>query len=199
MSDEQPPISHARPYADFALAGDAKSLDPAHAVNKQLVDVRKMGQVPRVLHVDEEHRWAIVALPAVSATLKVPLGWHLLDDGDRSLMFDSGGQVQIHFSLLDANGRTVDAMIDDAKASILNDHPKLQTLTQSLGGMRLLAIADLPADDSKVDICFLISESPVGEGLYLQARITADSEKMTEMMDLFELLMTGFQFLIVPE
>jgi len=195
-SDQPPGISHSKTWRDFSLAADARSLDPRNKTNRYLIEQRKMGAVPQVIAVSESERWASVELPAVSATAKVPLGWHVLDDGSRSLLFDPVGMVQVNFSLVPAEGRDVDQLIEQTKQQALAGQPERPTLVQEIGEMKLLAVADLRIEGETLDVCWMYTMAPVADELFLQVRVTAPKERMTDAMDLFELLMTGFTFLV---
>jgi hypothetical protein len=192
-----PGISHEKTWRDFALAIDGKSLDPNHKVNRYLSETRKSGSLPQVIHLNVEDRWASVELPAVSATIKIPLGWHVLDDGSRALIFDADGIVQFNFTLVAAEGRDVDGLIAETRRQVAANKPNLQTLVEDLGEMKLLAVADLVIEGQTVDVCWLYSKSPIEPDLYLQVRVTAPADHMTRAMDLFELLMTEFRFLVI--
>lgn len=189
-------ISHARTWRDFALALDARCLDPAHKTNRFLVEQRKMGVVPRVIAVNADERWASIALPSVSATMRVPFGWHALDDGQRALVFDPGGNTQFNFALVPAEGRTVDQLIAQTRAQATAGQPDRQTLVETVGAMKLLAIADLAIEGETLDVCWLYTLAPVADDQYLQVRVASAKQHMTDAMDLFELLMTGFVFLV---
>lgn len=191
-------ISHEKPYREFALSIKPDSFDPQNKVNRFLVESQKLGNIAPALHINVEERWAMVSLSAVSATMKVPFGWHVIDDGQRALLFDADGHIQINFSFIPGEGRSVDELIEQTRLEIAKDDPKLQSMVQPLGDMKLLAVTDLQVDGKPVDVCWLISNSPIADGAFLQARLTASAEHMTRAMDLFELLMTGFQFLVFP-
>lgn len=201
MSDSTEPgrttgISHSKTWRDFSLAGDAGSLDPRSKTNRYLIEQRKMGTTVRVIAVNEAERWASVELPAVAATAKVPLGWHVLDDGQRSLVFDPDGAVQVNFSLVPADGRDVDQLIEETKRQACAGQPNVETMVHELGEMKLLAIADLKIEGETLDVCWMYTLAPVADDLFLQARVSASKERMADAMDLFELLMTEFVFLV---
>lgn len=189
-------LSHARTWRDFALAMDARSLDPAEKINRFLVEQRKMGAVPRVIAVNADDRWASIDMPSVSATARLPLGWHALDDGRRTLVFDPQGGVQFNFTLVPAEGRSVDQLIEQTKEQATAGQPDRPTLVETLGHMKLLAVADLSIEGETVDVCWLYTLAPVADDQYLQVRVAAAKERMTDAMDLFELLMTEFVFLV---
>jgi hypothetical protein len=195
-SDHADGISHTKSWRDFSLAAHARSLDPSSKTNRYLVEQRRMGSVPKVIAINEAERWASVELPAVSATVKVPLGWHVLDDGNRSLIFDPDGAVQVNFSLVPAEGRDVDQLIEQTKQQALAGQPERPTLVQQIGAMKLLAVADLQIEGETLDVCWMYTMAPVADELFLQVRVTASKDRMTGAMDLFELLMTEFTFLV---
>jgi hypothetical protein len=94
------PASDDRPTQaiDVALADDAASLDPDHPMNASLRD-SGVGLVPRVIMVATREKFATVGAAAIEAMFRVPLGWHVIDDGRRTLVFDPDGSVRINLNL----------------------------------------------------------------------------------------------------
>ena len=109
-SDEDEAVSpNDRPTqaVDVALADDTASLDPDHPINARLRD-NGIGLVPRVIMVATRDKFASLGAAAIESVFRVPFGWHVIDDGKRTLVFDPGGSVQIN---LDLRAATPDALL----------------------------------------------------------------------------------------
>ena len=78
----------------YAKSDDLATLDPEHPINARLRD-QGVGFVPKVLETDLKAKTAMLGASAISATIRVALGWHVNDDGQRTLLLDPAGKVQI--------------------------------------------------------------------------------------------------------
>lgn len=89
-----PKPTFTRPYnggsnaRDLVLADDAASLDAKHAVNRR-AKTDGLGAAVRVEDTDLDDKFAVVHSAALKATFEVPLGWHVVDNGARTLVFDA--------------------------------------------------------------------------------------------------------------
>lgn len=88
-----------REIGDFALDSDSIALDEDHATNVRL---RKLGlgEVPAIAGLSDSQRRATLAASAIQAEFDLPYGWHALDDGRRTLVFDPQERVRIELSLV---------------------------------------------------------------------------------------------------
>lgn len=172
--------------ADVAIADDAATLDPEHVINVRLRDLGA-GLVPRVLSVDERERYAVVGAAAIASLFHVPFGWHVIDDGRRTLIFDVPGGVQISLNLRAAPDGvyTLLASVGDELASA---NPEALFLKMELLGMPCLAIRDLDIDGERLDQAYVARASHHGE-LALVCRVTATRDDMTRAMNTAEVIL----------
>lgn len=98
LMENPPPVK--RTFRDFALEDDTTSLDPETSINANLRD-RGAGLTPDVVAAHDEQKRATVAAGAIMAQFDVPYGWHVIDDGQRTLVFEPGGKVQINLNLIE--------------------------------------------------------------------------------------------------
>jgi len=179
--DAQP--SHPR---DVAIAYDAASLDSEHPMNVRLRE-NGVGLVPRVLETNTDDRFALIGAGAIEAIFKIPFGWHAIDDGKRTLVFDEAGKVQLNLSLRPTpQGARV--MIADLLAEHLAQQPDIQHITLELCGMPCLAFRNYRVNAEVLEQAFLVKD--VGrEGMSVVARITATGEDMERAMNLAEVVL----------
>ena len=60
--------------------------------------------MPRVLAVDEVKKCTLIGSGALQVVMPIPTGWHAIDDGKRTLLFDTNsraGNMQINFNLFE--------------------------------------------------------------------------------------------------
>ena len=176
--------------ADVAIADDAATLDPEHIINVRLRDVGA-GLVPRVLNVVERERYAVVGAAAIASLFHVPFGWHVIDDGRRTLIFDVPGGVQISLNLRSAPDG-VYALLTAIGDELASTNPQALFLKMELRGMPCLAIRDLDVDGEQLDQAYLAREAYRG-GLALVCRVTATREDMTRAMNAAEVMLMSMQ------
>ena len=178
--------------ANFAFAADSAALDPEAEINVNLRS-RGAGLVPNVLSTDDEHRYATVAAGAVMAIFDVPYGWHVIDDGKRTLMLDPGGKVQINLSLLPREGRANGGVLDDIEASTRADYPAPEFCRMSSGKIEALGVRNI-ADGSEAIEQYHFLMDFRDESLVVRARITATPDKASFACTLGELVLNSFRF-----
>jgi hypothetical protein len=176
--------------ADVAIADDAATLDPEHIINVRLRDVGA-GLVPRVLEVVAHEKYAIVGAAAISSLFQMPFGWHVIDDGRRTLIFDVPGGVQISLNLRSAPDG-VYALLTAIGDELASTNPQALFLKMELRGMPCLAIRDLDVDGEQLDQAYLAREAYRG-GLALVCRVTATREDMTRAMNAAEVMLMSMQ------
>ena len=195
LSDDQP-VPNDRPTqaVDVALADDASSLDPEHPINARLRD-GGVGLVPRVIMVVTREKFASVGAAAVDSIFRVPFGWHVIDDGRRTLVFDPDGNVQIN---LDLRTATPEALLAHIGETLAHDNPDAQFMTLELLDSPCLAVRDLVIDGAQLDQAYLFRPSH-HEGMTLVCRVTADRENMTRAMNTAEVILTSLQGPLPPD
>lgn len=174
--------------ADVAIADDASTLDPELAINVRLRD-SGAGFVPRVHEVNTEGKYAVVGVGAIEALFKVPFGWHVIDDGRRTLVFDVEGNVQISLNLREM-GEGIIPLLTSIGDELASANPQGLFLKTELLDMLVLAGRDLSIDGETLDQAYLAKPSH-RDGLALVCRVTASRENMTRAMDTAEVILTS--------
>lgn len=177
--------------ADVALADDASTLDPELEIN---VNLRNSGAglVPRVLNVVESEKYAVVGAGAIESLFHVPFGWHVIDDGRRTLVFDVKGNVQINLNLRPAGPSEIIPLLTSIGDELAQANPEALFLKMELMGMPCLAIRDLLIDGEKLDQAYLARPSH-REGMALVCRVTASRSEMTRAVNTAEVILTSMQ------
>jgi hypothetical protein len=183
--------------ADVAIADDAATLDPEHQINANLRD-NGVGLVPRVVAISYAQKFATVAAAAIEQTFHIPFGWHVIDDGKRTLVFDPAGGVQINLSLRHAAADALPALLSEIAEALARESADAQFVTLELRGMPCLGVRDLVIDGEKLDQAYLARPSH-REGLALVCRVTADRENITRALNTAEVILMSLQGPIPPD
>ena len=177
--------------ADVALADDASSLDPDHVMNARLRDAGA-GLVPRVLMVVTDEKFAAVGAGAIEAVFHVPFGWHVIDDGTRTLVFDPDGSVQINLNLRPAASDEHQALLAAIGDDLARENPRALFLRLEILGMPCLAVRDLLIEGEQLDQAYLARPSN-RPNLALVCRVTADRANMERAMNTAEVILRSLQ------
>lgn len=188
----------ARTLADFARPEGAASLADDNTINANLRD-NGIGLVPRVLGIDEAAGAATVGCGAIMAMMQIPLGWHIIDDGRRVLVFDADSQVQINFRLVDAGVEDAALLIEQVLAALAPQAGEAKWITMELAGMKTLAVRGLPIDAGDqgqvlVDQVFMYKPVPGHPTRFCEIRTTTEIERIEAAMDMVELIQDSMQF-----
>jgi len=141
-----------------ALADDTSTLDPEHLINARGRDAGA-GLVPRELREVPEEKYAIVGAAAIESMFHVPFGWHVIDDGTRTLVFDPNGGVQTNLNLRQAHTDELTALLEGIGDALARDNPKALFLRLTFRRMPCLAIRDLPIDSELLDQAYMARPS----------------------------------------
>ncbi len=184
----------AEELAAIALAADAGTLDPEQRFNVNLRD-RGAGLVPRVVSVDLAGKSATVAAGAVQGFFRVPLGWHVIDDGQRTLVLDAGGKIQVNLSQRRSEGASIQAFARACLDQYLTTQPDVAVAVFEIEDIAAAGVRGVMIDGEKLDQCFLVRD--LGrEGLVLVARATAAAADSRRALDLAGDIMATF---VAPE
>jgi hypothetical protein len=186
QSDDTP--AQAR---DVALAEDAATLDPDHVINARLRDAGA-GLVPRVLRIDADEQYAVVGAGAIEAMFHVPFGWHVIDDGRRTLVFDPVGGVQINLNLRPSPSHEITSLLQGIGDELARENPQALFMKLELMGMPCLAVRDLLIDGETLDQAYLARPSH-REDLALVCRVTSDRDNMTRAVDTSEVILRSLE------
>ncbi|MCC7395962.1 MAG: hypothetical protein IT455_02735 [Planctomycetes bacterium] len=183
-------------FADFALAADLGSLEPEQRINQNLRD-RGVGLVPNVTAYDEQERFAIVAAGAIVASLRVPFGWHAIDDGRRLLVFEPGGKVQLHFDRLRREGRDDEAVLLDLAAGLRQEDAALRFVPITHDGGRGLEVCGMHDGDQALEQRHLLL--PAGRDHVLRLRVTATPDTAVDANQLAALMLASVEWVATDE
>ena len=177
--------------AGLALAEDTSSLDPEQPMNVNLRN-NGAGLVPRLVSVDLPSKSARIAAGAVEGTFRVPLGWHAIDDGKRTLVFDKGGHVQVNLSQRLHEGASTQGFARGLLDQYLEQQPGLPVATLELDSIAGAGVRGAKIEGETLDQYFLVRD--LGrKRLYLVARVTATTEDATRALNLAGDMMATFE------
>jgi hypothetical protein len=186
-----PPPGRATQPAEVALADDASSLDPENPVNARLRD-NGVGLVPRVVMESGSSKFATVGAGAIEALFRVPFGWHVIDDGRRTLVFDGGGRMQINLDLRGAGPDEHTALLDRILGEVSESNPGFEHMRLELDGMPCLALRNLDVDGERLQQAYVVRESNRPD-MALVCRVTANDDDMTFAMNTAEVILASIQ------
>lgn len=175
---------------DPALADDASSLDPDHTMNVQMRDSRA-GLTVRVHSVDLQTKRAIVGAGAIESLIRVPLGWHVIDDGRRTLVFDEDGQMQISLNLRDGGPDDHFAILNGIGDEMAAANPTAEFLKMMLMGLPCLAIRKLPVGNELLQQAYLARASQRPD-MTLVCRVTSNDENMSRAINAAEVILMSY-------
>ena len=177
--------------AALALAGDASTLDQEHPINARLLN-NGTGFVPRTVSVDLAGKSARLAAAAVQGIFRVPLGWHVMDDSRRTLVFDAGGRIQVNLSLRAHEGAAITALARQLLEPYLEQQPDLETREFASPGIAGAGVCGVSVAQEILDQVFLVRD--VGcDGAYLVARASATTEDLPRALSLAGDILATFE------
>ena len=179
-------------FADFALAEDAASLDPESAINANLRD-RGAGLVPNVIEISNEARRARVAAGAIEALIDVPLGWHVIDDGQRTLMLHPAGQVQVHLEIVPRDDRDDDVILDAIESGARDAYPAPRFERRTDGAFRTMSVRNIADGGDPIEQHHILRQH-ARVNWVVRARVTATPETSTDAWILGTLVLESLQF-----
>jgi len=179
-------------FFDFALASDAASLDPETPINVNLRE-RGIGLVPAIAATHDEARRATLHSGAIEAQLDVPYGWHVIDDGRRTLVFEPSGKVQVNLDLIPREGRSNVAILDAIEAQARADYPAPECTRVKLGAIKTLAVRHIADGDQPIEQFHLLVPFR-DDTCVLRARVTATPEEATDACNLAGLILDSCVF-----
>jgi hypothetical protein len=146
------------------------------------------GLTPRVLEVNAAEKYAVIGAGAIVSTFRLPFGWHVIDDGRRTLVFDAAGKIQISLNLRRDDGDTR-AMLEQILAQTREEQPEIDPLfvnfTADMPGLVLRNYRD--GDDVLVQV--FVARTLRDDGLTHVARVTATPDDMSRAMNLAEVIL----------
>jgi hypothetical protein len=176
---------------DVALAEDAGSFDAEHPMNARLRD-QGAGLVPRLLKVNNREKYAVVAAGAVESIFHVPFGWHVIDDGRRTLIFDARGRIQINLDLRQTGHGGIHALMERIEHELTTQQPGIAHVHFHAAGLECLAFRGLQVGAEVLDQTYLLRSSH-RDGMALVARVTAHENDMGFAMNTAEVVLLSLR------
>ncbi|WP_321473249.1 hypothetical protein [uncultured Paludibaculum sp.] len=188
----EPEPSQEPSFALYALAADAGSLDPENPVN---VNLREGGSglTPNIAGHDAEGRKVTIAAGSIEAQIDIPMGWYAMDDGQRTLVFEPAGQVQINLNIIPREGRNAELVLDSIQAEAQRSYPAPQFLRLAEGGIHGLSIRNIHDGSDEIEQLHLLTNWR-DQSAFLRARITATPDRMRDAANLAELILGSAVF-----
>ena len=179
-------------FYDFALSDDSIALDEDHEINANLRN-RGVGLIPNIAGLSDEARRATMAAGAIMAQFDVPYGWHVIDDGKRTLVFEPSGKVQISMNLIPREGRGNPGILDDLEAQTRKDYPPPEFARMTLGKIDALGARNIADGAQQLEQYHLLYPFR-DDSLVLRARVTATPEHAAIATNLAELILESCVF-----
>jgi hypothetical protein len=193
----QPGPAKENTFAGHALADDTTSLDQETTINANLRD-KGTGLVPHVEAADDAAKRATVAAGAILARFDVPYGWHVIDDGRRTLVFEPSGRVQINLNLIPREGRSNADILDAIETETLESYSEPKLLRLSEGGIDALGIRNIRDGGEEIEQVHMLVPGR-DDKTALRARVTATPELATDACNLAELILRSVSFVPAEE
>ena len=147
--------------------------------------------MPRIVSIDLAGKYATVAAGALGGFIRLPLGWHVIDDGKRTLVLDAEGKIQINISQRLHEGRSPEEFARDCLDQYLSTQPGLPVAVMEVDGVFGAGVRGANFDGETLDQCFFVRD--LGrDGLLLVARATAAAADSIRALDLAGDIMVTF-------
>jgi len=180
----------------YAKAADPSALDPEHPINARLRD-QGVGLVPNVLEVDSAAKSARVGAGAIRALIGVAFGWHVIDDGRRTVVLDPDGKIQINLSVIPLEGRTIDQLLDSFQAEALESYADPEFLRVEHDGIWALAVRRIAVNGEPIEQLHMLTRWADDRDLIravLRARVTADPASMRFAADYADVILKSADY-----
>ena len=142
--------------------------------------------------VDTEARYAVLAAVAVDARLRVPLGWHVIDDTRRTLIFDAGGRMQINLDRRRREGRSDGEVLDGLLAEYRQGQPDIEFRRFDAGGFPCLAFRNFRSGDEVLEQVFVLKPS-ADPARVLVARVTGGGDDIAFALGAAEVVLRSLE------
>ncbi|MEO8558541.1 MAG: hypothetical protein ABI439_05720 [Rhodospirillales bacterium] len=164
LADDKLPIGR---YADFALSSTETTLtDIDDLVVRRWTD-NSGENIARLVSVDRAQKLAVVTLDSARMTLKIPLGWYAIDDGERGAVFTPDEMVRVVARQVDLTlegTKTIAEYAQIKRGLLIQRFPQSEAIEQKLGaGIIMNIYRHVPArpnDNGPREIYEIITADP---------------------------------------
>ena len=171
-------------FRSHALADSPATLDPEHPINANLRE-RGIGLTPNLLAVDAADCRATLGSGALGSVMDVPFGWHVLDDGARTLLLDPSNEVQIHIELVPRDDRDNGTILDAYESEAMDAYPSPRFARHTEGEIFGLAVSGIHTGNEAIEQVHLFRELRP-DGMMIRARITSTPGRVDASTNLAE-------------
>ena len=135
---------------------------------------------------------AVLGAGAVEGFFRVPFGWHVIDDGRRTLIFDAAGKIQINLSQREHGGASTSEVARHLIEQYLELEPELPYIETTLAGIAAAGVRGANIDGVPLDQMFMVRDLDRA-GRYLVARVTSTADDAERALDLAGEIMVTFR------
>lgn len=179
-------------FAAVALADHPGTLSADDELNQRLLQAGAGFAAPVAHDFGSEERCADVRCSALQATLRVPYGWHVLDDSRRTLVHDGKGGVQIHLDLRRHGGRTAHEFYAELATELRTGWPDLTTHRLRLRGVETMLVTGIEEDGEALAQSWFVQ--PADAERFVVVRTTCRPDDLTRAGDTAELVLHHLRF-----
>lgn len=190
----KPKATFRQPYnggsraADLALAGDGESLEAGHAVNRR-AKTQGLGTAAQVEEIDTDEKFAVVRSAALKATIEVPLGWHVTDDGARTLVFDADQFIRLQLDQREAT-HGPKALLQEVLAARKARQPDVKAqLMDNADGSALLIVQNWTDDEGTGTRSFVAREGLIENHVLVAEIATVSPADLVRGLNLSEVVL----------
>lgn len=181
----------------YAKSDNSDTLDPEHPINARLRD-QGVGFTPNLIEVDTDAKFAKLGAGSIAALIRVALGWHVIDDGKRTVVLDPAGKIQINLSLIATNGRDVNQIMDAIQAEAVQSYPNPEFLRLQDGDVWGLAIRNIAVNGEPVEQVHLLTKWARPTAM-VRARVTSDPGSMEYAANYADLILRSAYYTLPDE
>jgi hypothetical protein len=154
-------------YVDFALASTENTLTDTDDPIVRRWTENSVENIARLISVDRSQSLAVVKLDSARMTVKIPLGWYAIDDGERGAIFTPDEAVRIVARQVDLTlegTKTIAEYAQIKRGLLIQRFPQAEAIEQKLGaGMIMNIYRHVPArpnDNGPREIYEIITADP---------------------------------------
>lgn len=178
-------------HADVALANDSRTLRQDDPINQNLLQ-SGVGFAPRIVTEYPNEKCATVATSSLLASLRVPFGWHALDDSKRTLVHDGKGGVQIDLSRRDRSGMDHDGFLRSLLPGLRQVWPDIDPRRMRVNGTECLMLLGIVEAGEPLAQVYMLRDAPKDQ--VLVARLSCKPEDLTRAGNCAEVLLRDAVF-----
>jgi hypothetical protein len=176
-------------FTAYALE-DAGALALEDPINARFRDAGA-GLVPNVLGRDDTRKCVVIGAGALQAMLPIPAGWHAVDDGRRTLLFDKDNRVQVNLNLFTLDGQSPSDIFNAILEGLRQESPAVEHRVFEVEGMNAMQVRNLVIDGESLQQAYLLKR--LGENTGLKIRITASEADLSRAADMTGEILKGMR------